>query len=132
MDFLKELSNKNPERCKAFGHTVQDMPILFWSTAVAGEVGEMCNLIKKMERGDSGDFTTAIALEAADIVIYLDLLCTKLGIDLMGSVFHKFNQVSLRVKSDIVLDARCKDCGQILGSFEVLTCDACSGCLDGY
>jgi len=132
MDFLKELSKKNPERCKAFGHTVQEMPTLFWSTAVAGEVGEMCNFIKKMERGDSGEFTTAIALEAADIVIYLDLLCTKLGIDLLGSIIHKFNQVSLKVKSDIVLYERCKDCGEVLDSTEHLTCTACSTWLDSY
>ena len=114
MDFLKELSSKNPERCKAFGHTVDEMPTLFWSTAVAGEVGEMCNLIKKMERGDPGYFKTDIALEAADIVIYLDLLCTKLGLDLMGSILHKFNVVSNRVGSEIRMAERCKSCGGLI------------------
>jgi len=100
MNTLERLKLLNPERCKAFGHTIESMPVTFWSTALAGEVGELCNFIKKRERGD-GDFKNAIAKEAADVVIYLDLLCTKLGIDLCVSIRQKFNEVSDEVNSKI-------------------------------
>jgi NTP pyrophosphatase (non-canonical NTP hydrolase) len=103
---LYRLKMLNPERCKAFGHSVDQMPLTFWATAVAGETGELCNLIKKMERGDKYPFTywqNEVGKEAADIVIYLDLLCTKIGIDLEKQIISKFNEVSDRVKSPIKL-----------------------------
>lgn len=100
MNTLETLRILNPKRCKAFGHSVFEKPITFWSTAVAGEVGELCNFIKKQERGDVVD-DIDIAKEAADIVIYLDLLCTHKNIDLCKAVRQKFNEVSDRVNSDI-------------------------------
>lgn len=102
---LQRLRKANPARCRdGFGHAVTDMPILFWSTAVAGEVGEMCNIIKKVERGDKIDnWREMVAKEAADVVIYLDLLCTSLEIDLETSIINKFNEVSDRVGSKIKL-----------------------------
>lgn len=100
---LELLRIANPERCKAFGHTVENMTIEFWGIAVAGETGELCNFIKKMARSDDKDFIPDIAKEAADIVIYLDLLCAKLGIDLQASIINKFNEVSIRVNSPITI-----------------------------
>lgn len=103
-DTLQRLRIANPQRCVAFGHTVDDMPLLFWSTAVAGETGELCNLIKKHKRGDNiPGIHEKIGDEAADIVIYLDLLCTKLGLNLEEFIVKKFNEVSDRVKSPIKL-----------------------------
>jgi hypothetical protein len=103
-NILGDLRRLNPERCKAFGHAVTDMPITFWSTAVAGETGELCNWIKKMERGDNiPAIKHEIAMEAADIVIYLDMLCFHQGIDLQGAIVRKFNETSNRVKSPIKL-----------------------------
>lgn len=101
---LKNLRILNPARCKAFGHSVEDMPLMFWSTAVAGEAGELCNIIKKVTRGDSiPNYRVEVGKEAADVVIYLDLLCTKIGIRLEDYIIIKFNEVSDRVKSDIKL-----------------------------
>lgn len=92
---LSALRRINPERCKVFGHTVQDMGLAFWSVAVAGECGEMCNIIKKKLRGDAvADFHGKVGREAADQVIYLDLLCSFLGISLEEFVILKFNEVS--------------------------------------
>lgn len=92
---LADLRRINPERCKVFGHGVKEMPLAFWSTAVAGECGEMCNIIKKKLRGDSIlDFHGEVGREAADQVIYLDLLCTFLGISLEDFIILKFNEVS--------------------------------------
>jgi NTP pyrophosphatase (non-canonical NTP hydrolase) len=92
---LAELRRLNPERCKVFGHSIQDMGLAFWATATAGECGEMCNIIKKKLRGDQvADFHGKVGREAADQVIYLDLLCTFLGISLEEFIILKFNEVS--------------------------------------
>ena len=94
MDVLQQLKQANPLRCEeAFGHRIEDWSSSQWSNAVAGETGELCNLIKKLERGDMV-YTEDIAKEAADIVIYLDMLCQKQGIDLSRAIVNKFNEVS--------------------------------------
>jgi NTP pyrophosphatase (non-canonical NTP hydrolase) len=66
-----------------------------WATAVAGEVGEACNFIKKRRRGEEVA-TNDIGKELADAVIYLDLLAWNLGLDLGKAVTDKFNEVSER------------------------------------
>lgn len=100
---LADLRRLNPERCKAFGHAVNEMHVTFWATAIAGETGELCNLVKKMARGDQGNFKDPIAKEAADVLIYLDLLCTHLDINLEAATISKFNEVSDRVNSPLKL-----------------------------
>lgn len=76
-----------------------------WIMALAGELGEAANVLKKIDRGD---FTLeaarpAIAKELADVAIYLDLLAHKLGIDLGGAIVDKFNEVSDRVGAAVYL-----------------------------
>jgi len=72
-----------------------------WGCALAGEVGELCNLIKKRRRGQ--DIPIAkLAQELADVIIYADLLATELAIDLGQAVKVTFNaksdELSLPVK----------------------------------
>lgn len=71
-----------------------------WSNAIAGETGEMCNLIKKIRRGDEID-PNEVGKELADIIIYADILASLLGLDLSECVVQKFNEVSDRVGSDV-------------------------------
>lgn len=71
-----------------------------WAVAAAGEMGEMCNLIKKVRRGEDVD-TADIGREIADTITYLDFVAWKLGIDMGDAVASKFNEVSLRVKSPV-------------------------------
>jgi NTP pyrophosphatase (non-canonical NTP hydrolase) len=76
-----------------------------WALAVTGELGELCNLLKKVQRGD---FTEAEALpdirkEFADVVIYLDIFASQFGIDLGDAVRDKFNEVSRRVCADVFI-----------------------------
>lgn len=98
---LPQLSIANKLRCSAFGHEIEDWSWPQWGNAVAGEVGEMCNLIKKIDRGDTDISIDDIANEAADIVIYLDLLCQSFEINLQNSIVNKFNEKSEQIKSDI-------------------------------
>lgn len=73
-----------------------------WACALSGEVGELCNYLKKMRRGDKIP-KKWLAHEIADIHTYLSLLCHKLDIDPECAIIEKFNIVSKRWKSKITL-----------------------------
>ena len=77
-----------------------DWTLADWSNAIAGETGEMCNLIKKIRRGDEID-PKEVGKELADIIIYADILASLLGLDLSDCVIQKFNEVSDRVGSEV-------------------------------
>jgi len=90
-----ELRVANVRRCREFGHGIQDWSECDWMTAVAGEVGEAANLIKKRRRGEVV-LVEDVAKELADAAIYLDLLAERMGIDLGAAVRSKFNEVTRR------------------------------------
>lgn len=90
-----DLRRENVARCYASFHALEDWSPTDWGTALAGEVGEALNLIKKMRRGEPVD-RCAVAGELADAQIYLDLLAARLGIDLGRAVAYKFNRTSER------------------------------------
>jgi NTP pyrophosphatase (non-canonical NTP hydrolase) len=73
--------------------------IEYLGCALAGEVGEACNVIKKMARERLGAVgsranITDLAEELADAVIYVDLIARKADIDLAEAIRAKFNQTS--------------------------------------
>ena len=78
---------------------------LRWACALSGEVGEICNIIKKQLRGDYQDTESAakarqaISDEIADVLTYLDLLAASMNIDLSEALIKKFNEVSKRRNS---------------------------------
>ena len=109
MDVLKELKKINPERSlDGFGFDLHEWSLAEWGNAVAGETGEMCNFIKKMHRGDLNHVRgrECVAEEMADIIIYLDLIATREGINLEQAIIDKFNKVSDRIGSSIKLIER--------------------------
>lgn len=66
---------------------------------LAGETGEVCNIIKKLERerlGLRGSRATKeqLAEELADVIICADLIAMHCGIDLQAAVIEKFNETS--------------------------------------
>ena len=66
---------------------------------MAGECGEACNVIKKLERerlGIRGSRSTkdSLAEELADVVICADLCAMQAGVDLEQAVKDKFNKTS--------------------------------------
>jgi len=78
-----------------------------WLKAFIGEVGELCNIDKKVDRGDyDGREREALAemeKEFADIQTYLDLWAWSKSVDLTRATVAKFNEVSDRVGSDVKL-----------------------------
>lgn len=82
-----------------------DWALSAWGNAVAGEVGEACNIIKKIERKDMtlSEAREALGNELADAVTYLSILAFRAGIDLGEAVRSKFNEVSDRVGADVKL-----------------------------
>ena len=78
-----------------------------WMNAVAGELGEAANIIKKVRRGDMTleEARASLAEEFADIVTYLDITAMQAGINLGKATMDKFNKVSERVGSTVRLDA---------------------------
>lgn len=91
---------------EAFKLSIDAWSELEWAAAAAGEVGELCNAVKKRKRAAAG-FNDGRAVptiddvggEIADVICYLDLLAAKLGIDLEQAIIRKFNAVSERVGS---------------------------------
>lgn len=76
-----------------------DWALSAWCNATLGELGELANLIKKIERGDiTLDLVrTQVADELADVVTYLDILAFRCGVDLGTATIDKWNRVSKRV-----------------------------------
>jgi NTP pyrophosphatase (non-canonical NTP hydrolase) len=102
---LPEFKNSKgePAHEKADG---SDWTLGEWMNAVAGELGEAANIIKKVRRGDMTmeEARPLLANEFADIVTYLDITAMQAGIDLGRATIHKFNQVSQRVGSKVRVD----------------------------
>lgn len=75
------------------------LSLSFKGNELAGEVGELCNVIKKLERerlGLVGSRATKEQAEEelADVVICMDLIAMHLGVDLGAAVAKKFNATS--------------------------------------
>ena len=88
-------SEANLKRCREVWHLESDWSLTDWACAMAGEVGEACNLIKKRRRGELIS-PEDIGRELGDGVAYADLLAARMGIDLGEAVRRKWNEVSLR------------------------------------
>ncbi len=75
------------------------LDLAYRGNELAGEVGEACNVIKKLERERRGiagsrDTVEHLAQELADVIICVDLVAMSAGIDLWAAVRDKFNLTS--------------------------------------
>ena len=72
--------------------------IFDWALAIAGESGELCNLLKKVKRKDFliSDKKKEILQELADIITYCDLAMTNLEANTEEELIDKFKIVSKR------------------------------------
>lgn len=104
-NFLRDINTKRAELWHKGGLT--EWSISDWAVAMAGEAGEVCDAVKKLNRMNSG-FTSAnnppsqkeayaaIAQEIGDTVLYLDLLASRCGLKLEDCVRETFNRVTRR------------------------------------
>lgn len=109
---------KNAKGEIVHNHDGSDWSLSQWTTAVLGELGELANLIKKIERKDFAlddtltdpktkevmTYRAYVGKEAADVACYLDILSYRLGVDLGDAIREKFNEVSRRVKAPIFIE----------------------------
>ena len=104
---IERLKEPKYDKCQAEWSTAH------WMQALVGEVGELANILKKIDRGDYLDaplykhveIKRSIENELADIQCYLDLLALKLKVDLGESTIDKFNVISERIGSRVWIDA---------------------------
>ena len=89
---------------------LQDWTTSDWAIAMAGESGEVCNTVKKLNRlrsemkninshdqvSSEEEAISRIGEEIADTIIYSDLLAQSLGLNLADEIVKKFNFISER------------------------------------
>lgn len=102
-----DLRTANTERIKSSKYRIceEQWTPAHWMQATVGELGELANLLKKVDRGDFPleQAKTEVAKELADVQTYLDILALKLGVDLGQATIDKFNEVSERIGSPVRL-----------------------------
>lgn len=82
-----------------------ELPLSYWGNEMAGETGEACNVIKKLEReryGMPGSRAglADLASELADVIITATNAANAAGINLTAEVSKKFNETSRKVGLD--------------------------------
>jgi NTP pyrophosphatase (non-canonical NTP hydrolase) len=105
-DSIRRISEVNLQRCLRWHPGgLSSWTLSDWAVALAGEVGELCNVIKKMNRDRDGlvgnketptELAVALHKEMADVYLYLDLLAQAASVDLPTAIASKFNEVSAR------------------------------------
>lgn len=94
---LNELQEACVNRCNKYIRPLKEWTPLEYGGALAGEVGELCNILKKVRRGTQElDKKTLehIGEELGDILQYLPLVAESVGVNLDQAVRDKFNKVS--------------------------------------
>jgi NTP pyrophosphatase (non-canonical NTP hydrolase) len=105
-DFMTRLRVENASRGRRWHPSgLVSWSLSDWFTALAGEVGELGNVVKKMNRFRDGltgnkesiaELTAMLPKECADILIYLELFSQVADFDLVEATTQKFNEVSIR------------------------------------
>jgi len=104
---FREFSSINRERAAMWHQGGEPWSLADWSNALAGEVGELANFVKKIRRLETGTggriseqdrtvLTVSALKEVADVYLYLDLVAEQLDPQLtMDQIISvKFNITS--------------------------------------
>ncbi len=89
---------------------IEDWSPAEWGNALAGECGELCNVLKKILQEEKGYQQAALAdvidkmevlkeaaaQEIGDTFLYLNLVCKRLDLDIYDCIRDTFNRVSER------------------------------------
>lgn len=71
----------------------------YHAIAMAGEAGELLNILKKVKRGDFLLDKKKVADEAVDVITYGFLLLSSLGIDAEKAIMEKYEEVNRRLEA---------------------------------
>jgi NTP pyrophosphatase (non-canonical NTP hydrolase) len=94
-ELMKECIRVSSHAANHAGHQFTDVKHQFFLTlALAGEVGELANMMKKAWRDDA--WNLGINMELADIYIYLSLIAHIRGVDLDTQAAEKMKEVAKR------------------------------------
>lgn len=98
-DLLTQLYQANMARDHEMTNGKQVFSLSFRGNELAGETGEVCNILKKLDReklGIVGSKATIAQLEdeLADVIICISLIAMDLDIDLEPCIRRKFNKTS--------------------------------------
>lgn len=108
---LQTLIDANVCRCiEDFKQSLDSWSLLEWGGACAGEVGEACNVAKKLIRIRDGfekfnkgateeELKKNLGKEIADTIHYAILWSAAAGLDIEQDLIDTFNDVSIRVGS---------------------------------
>lgn len=109
---FKELAAANAVRAAEWNRKAKATRSLeFAMMELAGEVGEACNIAKKLVRTQSGlvggmpeeEALEALQEEIADVVICASLVANQIGFSLGGAVVDKFNKTSGKYQLETTL-----------------------------
>ena len=86
-----------------------------WMNALTGEVGEVANIFKKIDRGDLTleEVREDIGKELGDIMTYLMFVSMRARINLGEVTVRKFNEVSERIDCRVFIEI-------VAGNYKVL------------
>jgi len=70
----------------------------YHAIAMAGEAGELLNILKKVKRGDFPLDEKKVADEAVDVITYGFLLLSSLGLDAEEAIMTKYEEVNRRLE----------------------------------
>ncbi len=104
---LHKLRQACRERQKYFDPEGKITPA-YSGNELAGETGEACNVLKKLERDrlslkGSRSNVQALADELADVIICVELVAAHYGIKMEEAVVKKFNESSDKLGIPVVL-----------------------------
>lgn len=104
---LRGLRQANTER-NTHWDPASKITLSFRGCELGGEVGELLNVIKKLERETLGlrgsrDTLEHLAEELADVIICADLIGMATGVNLERAVRDKFNATSVKLNLPVTL-----------------------------
>lgn len=106
---LEKLREANEKRAPLWRKDSPETCELFCAVELGGEVGEVMNEVKKLNRAKQGlvggkEDEEGLKEEIGDVLICLDLLCMKFDYNLGELAAKKFNKTSEKYGFDVFIE----------------------------
>lgn len=80
-----------------------EVGLAVFALGLNGEAGEVAELVKRYYRGEPLPDEETFVKEVGDVLAYLTLICTELGISLETVMLRNLKKLEKRVKDDTML-----------------------------